>query len=97
MIRHGQENEAIVAHLITWARELLLTEVTAALPDTLVRTMKEVFSVPHCALRLWSVKPRVRRADLRRAGGGRHRDAGEQHAGAILRLERRLRGGHLVR
>jgi uncharacterized protein YigA (DUF484 family) len=57
MIRHGQENEAIVAHLIKWARELLLTEDTAALPDTLVRTMKEVFSVPHCALRLWSVKP----------------------------------------
>jgi uncharacterized protein YigA (DUF484 family) len=57
MIRHGQENEAIVAHLITWARELLLAEDSFDLPDTLIRTMKEVFSVPHCALRLWSVKP----------------------------------------
>jgi uncharacterized protein len=57
MIRHGQENEAIVGHLIAWARELLLTEDAAALPDTAVKAMKEIFSVPHCALRLWSVKP----------------------------------------
>lgn len=57
MIRHGQENEAIVGHLIAWARELLLTEDAAALPDTAVNAMKEIFSVPHCALRLWSVKP----------------------------------------
>jgi uncharacterized protein YigA (DUF484 family) len=57
MIRHGQENEAIVGNLIAWARQLLLTEDTAALPDTLVTALKEVFSVPHCALRLWSVKP----------------------------------------
>ena len=57
MIRHGQENEAIVANLIAWARQLLLTEDTAALPDTVVTALKEVFSVPHGALRLWSVKP----------------------------------------
>ncbi len=57
MIRHWQENEAIVSHLIAWARELLLTEDAAALPDVAVNSMKEIFSVPHCALRLWSVKP----------------------------------------
>jgi uncharacterized protein YigA (DUF484 family) len=57
MIRHGHENEAIVGNLIAWARQLLLAEDTAALPDTLVTALKEVFSVPHCALRLWSVKP----------------------------------------
>ena len=57
MIRHGQENEAIVANLIAWARQLLLTEDTAALPGTVVTALKEGFSVPHCALRLWSVKP----------------------------------------
>jgi uncharacterized protein YigA (DUF484 family) len=57
MIRHGQENEAIVTRLFAWTRELLLQEDAAALPDTLVRTMQETFSVPHCALRLWSVKP----------------------------------------
>jgi uncharacterized protein YigA (DUF484 family) len=58
MIRHGQENEAIIDRLMAWTRELLLQEDSAALPDTLVRSMKEVFSVPHCALRLWSVQPR---------------------------------------
>jgi hypothetical protein len=57
MIRHGQENEAIIDRLFAWTRELLLQEDAAALPDTLVRAMQEVFSVPHCALRLWSVKP----------------------------------------
>ena len=57
MIRHGQENEAIIDRLMAWTRELLLQEDAAALPDTLVRSMKDVFSVPHCALRLWSVKP----------------------------------------
>jgi uncharacterized protein YigA (DUF484 family) len=57
MIRHGQENEAIIDRLIAWTRELLLQENAAELPDTLVRSMKEVFNVPHCALRLWSVQP----------------------------------------
>jgi uncharacterized protein YigA (DUF484 family) len=57
MIRHGQENEAIIGGLIAWTRELLLQEDMTALPATVVKAMKEVFSVPHCALRLWSVKP----------------------------------------
>jgi len=56
MIRHGQENEAIIDRLMAWTRALLLQDDAAALPDTLVRAMKEGFSVPHCALRLWSVK-----------------------------------------
>lgn len=62
MIRHGQENEAIIDRLIAWARELLLQDEAAELPATLVRAMTDRFSVPHCALRLWSVQPRY--ADL---------------------------------
>ena len=55
MVRHGQENDAIAARLVTWTRALLLESDPARLPETLVREMKQVFSVPHCALRLWSV------------------------------------------
>jgi len=57
MMRHAQENDAISSHLVTWARALLLQEDASQLPETVVATMKSVFSVPHCALRLWSVGP----------------------------------------
>jgi len=57
MVRNAQENDAISSHLVSWTRALLLEDDAAALPDRVVGTMKEVFSVPHCALRLWSVKP----------------------------------------
>lgn len=57
MVRNAQENDAISSRLVSWTRELLLEEDPAALPDRLVTAMKEVFSVPHCAVRLWSVKP----------------------------------------
>ena len=57
MVRHAQENDAISAKLALWMRALLLQDDPARLPETIVRAMKEVFNVPHCALRLWSVKP----------------------------------------
>jgi uncharacterized protein len=57
MVRHAQENDAISSRLVSWTRTLLLEDDAAALPDRLVDAMKEVFSVPHCAMRLWSVKP----------------------------------------
>ncbi|HTN48868.1 MAG TPA: DUF484 family protein [Burkholderiaceae bacterium] len=57
MVRNAQENDAISARLATWTRSLLLQEDPARLPEAAIATMKEVFSVPHCALRLWSVKP----------------------------------------
>jgi len=57
MVRNAQENDAISSRLVAWARTLLLADDPAALPDRLVSAMKDEFSVPHCALRLWSVKP----------------------------------------
>jgi uncharacterized protein YigA (DUF484 family) len=57
MVRHGQENDAIGAQLVAWTRALLLEGDPGRLPETLVNEMKRVFSVPHCALRLWSVAP----------------------------------------
>jgi uncharacterized protein YigA (DUF484 family) len=52
-----QENDAISSHLVTWTRALLLREDASRLPETVVATMKNVFSVPHCALRVWAVRP----------------------------------------
>lgn len=57
MVRHAQENDAISAKLALWMRGLLLQDDPARLPETIVNAMKEVFNVPHCAVRLWSVKP----------------------------------------
>lgn len=57
MVRNAQENDAISSRLVAWTRALLLEHDAALLPERLVGAMKEVFSVPHCALRLWSVKP----------------------------------------
>jgi uncharacterized protein YigA (DUF484 family) len=57
MVRHAQENDAISGRLARWTRALLLQDDPARLPETIVGTIKEEFSVPHCALRLWSVKP----------------------------------------
>lgn len=62
MVRNAQENDAISGRLVAWTRAVLLEHEPAALPQTLVSSMKEVFSVPHCALRLWSVRPEY--ADL---------------------------------
>ena len=55
MIRHGQENVAIADRLHRIAREVLLTAAPAALPDVLVRTLKDEFLIPQVALRLWDV------------------------------------------
>jgi uncharacterized protein YigA (DUF484 family) len=57
MTRHGQENDAIADRLVAWARALLLEDDMRQLPQTMVTSMKSVFSVPHCALRLWRVAP----------------------------------------
>lgn len=57
MVRNAQENDAISARLAAWTRALLLADDPITLPERLVGAMKETFSVPHCALRLWSVKP----------------------------------------
>lgn len=56
MMRNAQENDAISSRLVAWTRALLLEGDAAALPDRLTGAMKETFSVPHCALRLWSVQ-----------------------------------------
>jgi uncharacterized protein YigA (DUF484 family) len=58
MIRNGQDNVAIAERLHRWTRALMLTDDAAALPEVLVRELKQQFLVPQAALRLWGVQPR---------------------------------------
>lgn len=60
MTRHGEENDVIADKLVHWSRALLLEADPAQLPDTLLRELLAVFSVPHGALRLWDVQPQYR-------------------------------------
>jgi uncharacterized protein YigA (DUF484 family) len=57
MVRHAQENDAISAGMVAWTRALLLQDDPALLPETAVGSLKQIFSVPHAALRLWGVRP----------------------------------------
>ncbi|MBC7940914.1 MAG: DUF484 family protein [Chitinophagaceae bacterium] len=53
MIRHSQENVAIADRLHRWTRSILLTANAAALPATMVDTLKHQFLIPQAAVRLW--------------------------------------------
>ena len=55
MIRHGQENVAIAERLHRITRQILLTAAPAALPEVLLRHLKQEFVIPQAALRLWGV------------------------------------------
>ena len=53
MIRHGQENLAIADRLHRWTRAILLTAEPAALPGTMVASLKHEFLIPQAAIRVW--------------------------------------------
>lgn len=53
MIRNGQENVAITDRLHRWTRLLMLTADPNALPDVLVRELKEQFLIPQAGIRVW--------------------------------------------
>ncbi|MDH4059913.1 MAG: DUF484 family protein [Aquincola sp.] len=57
MIRNGQDNMAIADRLHRWTRALMLTADAAAVPEVLVRELKQQFLVPQAALRVWGVDP----------------------------------------
>lgn len=55
LIRIGQENDAIGARLQFLTRELLRTSERALLPEVLHAGLRDGFSVPQIAIRLWDV------------------------------------------
>jgi uncharacterized protein YigA (DUF484 family) len=57
MMRHGQENSAIVDKLQRWTRELLRTREARALPPVVAREIAAQFLVPQVAIKVWGVSP----------------------------------------
>ncbi|MGE0316041.1 MAG: DUF484 family protein [Lautropia sp.] len=55
LIRIGQENDAIGARLQFLTRELLRASDRASLPEVLLAGLRDGFSVPQIAIRLWNV------------------------------------------
>ena len=60
LVHTGKENDAIGDRLQRWTRDLLLAESPERVPGVVVDGMRNGFSVPLVALRLW----RVRATDL---------------------------------
>ncbi|UCE30772.1 MAG: DUF484 family protein [Burkholderiales bacterium] len=55
LIRNAQENDAIATRLQSFTRDLLVARDPAQLPILVETAMRDTFSVPQVALRLWSV------------------------------------------
>jgi uncharacterized protein YigA (DUF484 family) len=55
MIRNGQDNVAIADRLHRWTRALMLTADATALPEVLVRELKQQFLIPQAGIRIWGV------------------------------------------
>ncbi|MEZ5653293.1 MAG: DUF484 family protein [Burkholderiaceae bacterium] len=51
----GHENDALAARLQHFTRELLLTGEASAMPGRIIAGLREHFSVPMAAMRLWGV------------------------------------------
>jgi uncharacterized protein YigA (DUF484 family) len=59
MIRHGQENVAIVDRMHRWTRALMLARMPADVPGVMVEQLKAEFMIPMAAVRLWDVEPHL--------------------------------------
>jgi uncharacterized protein YigA (DUF484 family) len=55
MIRNGQDNSVIAERLHRWTRALMITTDAPALPEVLVRELKQQFLIPQAAVRVWGV------------------------------------------
>jgi uncharacterized protein len=55
MIRYGNENTQIADKMQRWTRQLLLATQARDLPELLVSNIKNEFSVPQVAIKVWGV------------------------------------------
>ena len=55
MIRNGQDNVALAERLHRWTRALMITANAAALPEVLVRELRQQFLIPQAGIRVWGV------------------------------------------
>ncbi|MBU0587426.1 MAG: DUF484 family protein [Gammaproteobacteria bacterium] len=57
MIRNGNENVILSDRMLQWARDLFQTHDAQALPEQIAHALKDQFSVPQVAIRVWDVAP----------------------------------------
>jgi uncharacterized protein YigA (DUF484 family) len=55
LVRMGVENDAIVEKLAAWTRPLVGARDAGSLPDLVVQGLRQQFSVPMCAMRIWEL------------------------------------------
>jgi uncharacterized protein YigA (DUF484 family) len=55
MIRHGNDNLALLDKLLGWARDLFLTLDFSNLPGTIASSIQTQFAVPQVAIKVWDV------------------------------------------
>ena len=55
MVRNGQDNVAIAERLHRWTRALMITTEAVALPEVLVRELKQQFLIPQAGIRVSGV------------------------------------------
>ncbi len=57
MIRHGNDNLALLDKLLIWARDLFLTLDFTNLPGAIASSIQTQFAVPQVAIKVWDVAP----------------------------------------
>jgi len=62
-MRHGHENDSIVTRLTRWTTLIVAERDTHTLPQTLIRSLADVFDMPAVALRVWDLADAHAQAD----------------------------------
>lgn len=57
MVRHSSENAAIAQKIHRWNCDLAATHEARDLPHAITEGLRQVFDVPHAAIRVWDVAP----------------------------------------
>ena len=63
LMRHGHENDSIVTRLTHWTTLVVAERDTHTLPQTLIRSLADVFEMPAVALRVWDLAEAHAQAD----------------------------------
>ncbi len=66
MIRHGNENALLSDRLLRWAASLFLGAEGAAMPAQIADQVRDQFSVPQVAIKVWDVSARFKDQDFAR-------------------------------
>ncbi|WP_114814147.1 DUF484 family protein [Paraburkholderia kururiensis] len=69
LLRYGHENDSIAAKFNRWTTRVISERDPYALPRTIADNLRDVFDVPHAALRVWDVAEQYAQADFARHTG----------------------------